>query len=124
MKKSNLVTLADAAVSFANSKQGKKLKAMFDAERAESPARFAKKHDFEAMQSRMSADANFICAMHRFQALSGMRKDWENSGDMNEHFDQVFKEYQQYTLDAADYIRQYRDRQAVLDQAIIDEDNQ
>jgi cellobiose phosphorylase len=97
---------------------------MFDAERAESPARFAKKHDYEAMQAHMAADANFTCAMYRFQALARMRKDWEQTGEMNEHFDQVFKEYQQYTLDAADYIRQYRERDAVLDQAIIDEDNQ
>ena len=125
MKKSTkFVSLADVCKDFVNSEQGKKLKAKFDAEKAKSPARFARKHDFQAMQAHMAADANFSCAMQRFQMLNQMRKEWERNPDvMHEDFDEIYAEYQQYVLDAADYIRQYRERIAVLDQAIIDEDN-
>lgn len=123
MKKSNVVSLADTVKKFVNSKEGKELKSKFDAERSESPARFAKKHDFQAMQAHMAADANFSCAMYRFQVLTSMRKDWEKTGEMHEQFDEIHEEYQKYALEAADHIRQYRERIAVLDQAIIDEDN-
>jgi len=123
MKKSKSTTLADLVIDFVNSKEGKKAKALFDAEKAKSPARFAKKHDFQAMQAHMSADANFSCAMYRFQAMNSMRKEYERTGEMHEDFDMLYKEYQQYVLDAADHIRQLREREAILDQAIIDEDN-
>ena len=124
MKKSTkFVSLADVAKDFLNSDEAKKLKAKFDAEKAKSPARFARKHDFQAMQAHMSADCNFACAAQRYQMLSEMRSDYDRTFVMHEDFDEIYAEYQQYVLDAADYIRQYRERIAVLDQAIIDEDN-
>jgi len=125
MKKSTkFVSLADVCNDFVNSDEGKKLKAEFDRQKAESPARFDRKHDVQAMQAHMAADANFSCAMYRFQVLNQMRKEWERNPDiMHEDFDEIYAEYQQYVLDAADYIRQYRERMIVLDQAVIDEDN-
>ena len=125
MKKSTkFVSLADVISDFVNSEEGKRFKEQQLAERAKSPARYNLKHDMQAFQYTQAADCNFSCAMHRFQTLNQMRKEWERNPDiMHEDFDELYDEYQQYVLDAADYIRKYKERKALLEQAVIDEDN-
>lgn len=116
-------TLADIVEEFANSKEGQKLKRQMQAKKKKSPARFERQYDFELIQMHTAADANFFCAMQRFQALNDMRKEYERTYEMHEDFDTLYKEYHQYLLDSADYVRKLHERQKVLDQAVIDEDN-
>ena len=121
----NYVSLADVAADFANSDRGKQLKAELERFKAESPARYRRKYSYKLTQSHLSAECNFACAVDRFELLNQMRSQrYEGLEIDRECFDELYEEYHQFVLDAAEEIRQYHQHRELLDQAILDEDAQ
>jgi hypothetical protein len=119
-----LVPLADIIKKFNESAEGKDFHEKLKKQEENDPARFNLKFDYQLKIDRQSADCNFLCAMDRFTSLEEMRSEWRNGDEhfSKPQFDEIFEEYQEYIIAAAQHVQSYRKRKKVLQRAVTKQD--
>jgi hypothetical protein len=78
------------------------------------PARFELQYSKILIDQHMSAEVNVGCAVSRFFAINDMRAHWFDDDFDQSEFDNLYEEYHDYVLAAANNIKRYRDHRKVL----------
>jgi hypothetical protein len=116
------VPLSEIVTEFCQSTEGKDLFERLKNQKEEDEARWNLRNCHELTEEHMAAEANFSCAAHRFVGLNGMRSEWGSDGFDDYAFDDLYEEYHDYVLRAAEHIKAYRARRKVLQRAVIKQD--